>query len=319
MTWTPYYRGNQSEGERPSAPVELPPLPPWRQARAHVPFEPPLGLAGAVNAALLLRRPLLLTGSPGAGKSTVALSIAQELGLGGVLRWHITSRSTLVDALYRYDALGRLHARQHKEDDSPERFLRLGPLGTALAAVDRPRVLLIDEIDKSDIDLPSDLLDVLERGSFEIDVLKRHTVDEVRVRLDVADGEDDVADDARCTIARGVVRGGRDQFPVIVMTSNGEREFPPPFLRRCVRFPMPDPDSDQLTKIVNAHLKDLDEETQAAIQDLIKAFAGRIGKPEVLATDQLLNAVYLVTREFPPEGDQREQLVRLLTKDLSSA
>lgn len=318
MTWTPYYRGDRDEDEVPAEPVRLPDPPPWRRTGAHVPFQAPDGLADAVNAALILRRPLLLTGSPGSGKSTVALSIAQELGLGRVLRWHVTSRSTLVDALYRYDALGRLYARQHRENASPERFLRLGPLGTALAATGQPRVLLIDEIDKSDIDLPSDLLDVLERGSFEIDVLKRHSVNEVRVRLDVAEGEDRAAD-ATCPVVRGVVHRDPSQFPVIVLTSNGEREFPPPFLRRCVRFSMPDPDDEQLARVVAAHLGELAEDVRGAINELIGTFASRIERTgEVLATDQLLNAVYLVTRERAPEGRQRDALVEILTRDLSA-
>lgn len=150
-----------------------------------------------INAALFLRRPLLVTGRPGTGKSTLAYAVAEELKLGPVLRWPITSRSTLQEGLYRYDAIGRLREenlrqlrdRVHSTADSSAedcgqlhdnslacdigRHLRLGPLGTALLAYDRPRVLLIDEIDKSDIDLPNDLLNVFEEGEYEIDELTR--------------------------------------------------------------------------------------------------------------------------------------------------
>ncbi|EFC84334.1 MoxR family ATPase [Parafrankia sp. EUN1f] len=271
-------------------------------------FQPPDGLVEAVNAALSLRRPLLLTGAPGSGKSTVALSVARELGLGEPLWWPVTSRSTLEDALFRYDALGRLYAKQLGERDELTRFLRLGPLGTALAPSKIPKVLLVDELDKSDVDLPGDLLNVLERGEFEIDVLKRHSEDTFDVRLD---GGPDT-----CRISGGVVRC--QEFPVIVATSNGDREFPPPFLRRCIRFTMPDPDPEFLGRIVDACLAGLDPATRAGVDELLTSFAERIRRRETLATDQLLNAVYLVTRDMPPEGEQRRRLEELLTRDLST-
>lgn len=174
MTWDAYYRGDGVP--RPAA--ALPEPPPWRTfpipSSAEV-FRPPEGLSDAVNAALALRRPLLITGGPGTGKSTVIEQVAAELALGPVLRWHVTSRSSLADALYRYDALGRIHAHRLQQEkaraggaagvDDIAAFLTLGPLGTALLPSPRPRALLVDEIDKADLDLPGDLLDVLERGS----------------------------------------------------------------------------------------------------------------------------------------------------------
>ena len=127
-----------------------------------------------VNAALYLRRPLLVTGKPGSGKSSLARAVAYELQLGQVLYWPITSRSTLLEGLYSYDAVGRLQEAHllelEGEKCTPDigKYIRLGPLGTALLPTNQPRVLLIDEIDKSDIDLPNDLLHVFEEGQYEI-------------------------------------------------------------------------------------------------------------------------------------------------------
>src|SRR5215467_3825531 len=113
MTWGSYYIGNGIARD-----VQLNPPPPWREFPRRplgLKFQPPKGLTDAVNAALSLRRPLLVTGAPGSGKSTVIESVAEELTLGPVLRWHITSHSTLGDALYRYDVLGRIHEQQLKK------------------------------------------------------------------------------------------------------------------------------------------------------------------------------------------------------------
>ncbi|WP_405976921.1 AAA family ATPase [Streptomyces sp. NBC_00158] len=303
MSWTPYYRGDGTARED-----ELPGPPPWRlapPATAAATFRPPDGLREAVNAALCLRRPLLLTGSPGTGKSTVASAVAHELTLGPVLNWHVTSHSTLTEALYRYDALGRLEATRRNEDDGIGRFLRLGPLGTALTPADRPRMLLVDEIDKSDIDLPGDLLNVIESGSFEIPELTRHAEPDVAVRL--------WESDATATVHKGVVPC--TEFPFIVMTSNGERTFPAPFLRRCIRFRMPDPDHGELVKILEAHLGGAAARQAGGV---LSEFEARIARRESLATDQLLNAVHLVTGELGPDDPLRAGLVNLLLHDLNA-
>ncbi|MGI5184779.1 AAA family ATPase [Dactylosporangium sp. CA-152071] len=290
----------------------LPPPPPWRdRAKAIHSFVIEEPLLDAVNAALHLRRPLLLTGPPGSGKSTLASLIAAELHLGEVLNWHVTSRSTLTDALYHYDALGRLHATQTAPEGEAvgvDRFVTLGPLGTALAAADRPRAVLIDEIDKSDFDLPGDLLNVLDEGEFEVPALARDSQPESatavthRVRG---------ADRARHAVTNGVVR--RTHWPVIVLTSNGERAFPAPFLRRCVRFEMPTARESFIQAVVARHIG------HAAVreQDEIRAFAARLVKGENLALDQLLNFLYLFSGPGGTDPDVRSRMQAVLLQELN--
>ncbi|MGW6455978.1 AAA family ATPase [Streptomyces sp. NPDC055078] len=316
MMWDSYYRGDGVA--RPG--TELPAPPPWRTFPRASPakvFRPPRGLTDAVNASLALRRPLLITGGPGTGKSTVIEQVAHELALGPVLRWHITSRSTLADALYRYDALGRIHAHRLQleragggenagRDDIAD-FLTLGQLGTALLPAPRPRALLIDEIDKADLDLPGDLLDVLERGEFRITELLREGQHAARVR----------AWDSR---ERHLVREGHVQcteFPFIVMTSNGEQELPAPFLRRCVRFTMPKPTADLIREVVRGHLR-LEVGDAGPAAELVDDFVRRVAGGESVAVDQLLGTLHLL--EGPAgTGDERERLIALLMKDLSGA
>lgn len=226
-------------------PAELPAPPPWRSLsgspRTPTAQQYLLGPehVAVVNAALHLRRPLLVTGRPGTGKSSLAHAIAEDLELGDVLRWPVNSRSTLTDALYRYDAVGRLRETTLERETRATRdasrklrhrtkgrrsgigdFLRLGPLGTALAATDRPRVLLIDELDKADIDLPNDLLVVLEEGAFEIPELTRLPEDQQSVDVLVTGSRE------RAKVHRGTM--SCSHFPIVVMTSNGERDFPRP-------------------------------------------------------------------------------------------
>jgi MoxR-like ATPase len=254
-----------------------------------------------VNAALYLRRPLLITGRPGTGKSTLAYNVAHELKLGRVLDWPITSRSTREEGLYHYDALARLHDANisdktaRADDEDIGRYIRLGPLGTALLPQKLPRVLLIDELDKSDIDLPNDLLAIFEDGRYEIRELSRvaDRVGTAEVRTFHGDG--------KVTISDGFVQC--HAFPLVIITSNGERDFPPAFLRRCLRLHIEPPDEERLTAIVESHLGHDRAEESAAI---IKAFLSRRSRGG-LATDQLLNAIYLMYNRAWPDG--RDELI----------
>ena len=262
-----------------------------------------------VNAALHLRRPLLVTGGPGTGKSSLIDSVAYELNLGEPLRWSVTSRSTLRDALYSYDAIGRAQGKgavtgSDKDLDVGD-FIELGPLGTAMLPALKPRALLIDEIDKADIDLPNDLLNVIEEGRYHIPELSRLKKKEMWVR----------GFGGKKTI--GIIDGKVEshEFPLVVMTSNGERDFPAPFLRRCLRMTMPDPcdNADRLKAIVQAHLG-ADKVTKAA--DLITSFVARAKEGQVLATDQLLNAIQLVMGAYSMTEADRESMLKSLTAEL---
>ncbi|XVU29889.1 AAA family ATPase [Actinoplanes sp. CA-054009] len=317
------YRGT---GEPHNRIDELPPPPPWRvfdsdpgpepefvpetrgrEQRAGQGYRPDADIVEKVNAALYLRRPLLITGAPGTGKSTLASAIAYELNLGRVLRWNVTSRVTLRDGLYQYDPLARLYAASRTEREEPDedlgRYLRLGPLGTALLPRPRPRVLLIDEVDKADLDLPNDLLTIFEDGEFEIPELLRNAERHPEVQVGTIDGAQ-----------RVVVRDGRvrcSAFPIVVLTSNGEREFPPAFLRRCVQVTIATPDENKLRQIIESHLPAM----APGSADVIQRFLDQRGDGR-LATDQLLNAIYLVHAAEIGDGRSRQDLAEAVMASL---
>ncbi len=319
----------------------------------------------AINAALYLRRPLLITGGAGSGKTSLAYAIAYQLQLGPVLYWPITARTTLQDGLYRYDAIARLQDTQFRaaqrqanlqnqqfnqqnlpaeqreaigtlDKESPQdigRYIELGSLGTAFLPTPFPRVLLIDEVDKSDINLPNDLLYLFEEGLFKIPELvrmARKDKDEEQ-RDNLQDSAAQIREEVQVgtcegistTITKGTVLC--EAFPLILMTSNGERDFPAAFLRRCVRVKMPDPDKKGLKAMVEAKLEDL-KEHQTTVDNLVNLFlAKRTEKSGALANDQLLNTVYLMTHAYPTtdSNDSQDQkkakdrLIELLLKVLS--
>ncbi|MFH8370050.1 AAA family ATPase [Streptomyces sp. NPDC018031] len=316
--------GSGGAAAEPGDPRTEPPAPPEdaRDAARRL-GSAPLGLrAGAeeadrVNAAILLRRPLLVTGRPGTGKSTLAYRISRELGLGRVLRWPITTRTTLRSGLYGYDAVGRVHAAAAAGPGGGEPgpapadigdFLQLGPLGTAMLPHRLPRVLLIDEFDKCDIDLPNDLLDIFEAGEFSIPELVRLRKRRPAVEVLTDDPE------RSAVVAAGRVRCRA--FPIVVITSNGEREFPPAFLRRCLELRLPDPDADRLAAIVAAHLGDAED---PRTRELVEMFVERSRREGGLAADQLLNAVYLATSHAYRPGSEWEELLHAVWHRLDAA
>lgn len=185
-------------------------------------------LEAAVNCALALERPLLVKGEPGTGKTLLAEAIAESLN-AELIPWHVKSTTRAQDGLYVYDTVQRLYDSRFGDGDVRDirRYIKLGPLGTALKS-DRRVVLLIDEIDKADLEFPNDLLHELDRMRFRI----LETGDEIVAK----------------------------ERPVVVITSNNEKELPDAFLRRTVFHFIDFPDKTFMRRIVAVHHPDLDRE-----------------------------------------------------------
>lgn len=183
-------------------------------------------------------------------------------------------------------------------------YVQLGPLGTALLPRKTPRVLLVDEFDKSDTDLAGDLLSVFEEGEFRIPELAR-----VRSRLPDAEVHTDDPD-GTAVIHHGAVRCAA--FPVVVITSNGERTLPPALLRRCLYLDLPAPDAGQLAAMLAAQLSQDDEGRTAMIRDFLSH--ARTGGS--LAADQLLNSEFLRTTPAGPDEGSMSTLLHALWRRL---
>lgn len=225
------------------------------RGREDKPYRAHPDLIAAANAALVLGRPLLLTGEAGCGKTDFAFAAATGLGehpdagaeTTRALECYVRSDSRARDLLYSYDAIRRFGDAQSGGEEGkarardPRPYLRLEDLGRALMSP-YLRVVLIDEIDKAPRDLPNDLLRELDQGHFEIS--------------EIASGDPEPAaavhpDDAM-TFRHTMVRPRADVRPLVIITSNVERQLPDPFLRRCVFFHIPFPETEELQAILGS-------------------------------------------------------------------
>jgi MoxR-like ATPase len=253
-------------------------LPPDGNLEKRFPYLAGEGLAEAVNIAIQLERPLLVKGPPGSGKTRVAYAIAHELGLT-LHPWYIKSTSRARDGLYTIDMVRRLQDA-HLNREKAQRltsYIRFGPLGTALSDSGES-VVLIDEIDKADIDFPNDLLRELDEKQFTIEELS----------------EQDLSSEERAAGWRRTYGG--ESRPIVVITSNDEKELPDAFLRRCVFYYIEFPDRQRLLQIVRVNTPELRFEqtlVERAIDALerLRKIEGVRKKPE---TSELIDWVRIL-------------------------
>jgi MoxR-like ATPase len=244
-------------------------------------------LTVAVNAAIVLERPLLVKGEPGTGKSVLAEEIAKALN-APLLTWHIKSTTKAQQGLYEYDAVSRLRDSQLGDPRVSDirHYIRHGKLWEAFASEERP-VLLIDEVDKADIEFPNDLLLELDRMEFHV----YETGDTVRAL----------------------------RRPVVVITSNNEKELPDAFLRRCFFHYINFPDPDTMARIVEVHYPGI---KRRLMEEALKVFfevrevPGLKKKP---STSELLDWLKLLLSEDVSPEQLRERDTRKLIPPLHGA
>lgn len=223
----------------------------------------------AVNAAATLERPLLVKGEPGTGKTVLAIEVAKALGTS-LIEWHIKSTTKAHQGLYEYDAVARLRDGQLGEEKARDvrNYIKRGKLWEAFTADERP-VLLIDEIDKADIEFPNDLLQELDRMEFFV----YETGETVKA----------------------------EKRPIVIITSNNEKELPDAFLRRCFFHYIKFPDADTMSEIVEVHFSGI---KKRLVADALKIFyevrdvPGLKKKP---STSELLDWLKLILSEDIPD------------------
>ena len=229
----------------------------------------------AVNAAITLQRPLLVKGEPGTGKTMLAEEVAQALNVP-LLQWHIKSTTKAQQGLYEYDAVSRLRDSQLADVDAGERvkdinnYIIKGVLWQAFTA-DQPVALLIDEIDKADIEFPNDLLRELDRMEFY------------------------------CYETRQLIRA--KHRPLVFITSNNEKELPDAFLRRCFFHYIKFPEADTMRQIVDVHFPGLKGELLSAAMQVFYEIRKLPGLKKKPSTSELIDWLkLLLAEEIPAEA-----------------
>jgi MoxR-like ATPase len=241
----------------------------------------------AVNAAIALERPLLVKGEPGTGKTILAHEVAKALGKE-LITWHIKSTSKAVQGLYEYDAVSRLRDGQLGDERVHDiaNYIKPGKLWDAFEAEAAP-VLLIDEIDKADIEFPNDLLLELDRMEFFVYELKK-------------------------TIAAR-------QRPIVMITSNNEKELPDAFLRRCFFHYIRFPDRETMEKIVQAHYPDIRKDLAREALNIFFQVRDVPGLKKKPATSELLDWLKLLMVEDMPAEALRSKDTHLTIPPLYGA
>ncbi|MCA1298849.1 AAA family ATPase [Stappia indica] len=241
----------------------------------------------AVNAAITLERPLLVKGEPGTGKTVLAQEIADALNTP-LLEWHVKSTTKAQQGLYEYDAVSRLRDSQLGDDRVHDiaNYIRKGKLWEAFASEQRP-VLLIDEIDKADIEFPNDLLQELDRMEFHV----YETGETVSAR----------------------------QRPVVIITSNNEKELPDAFLRRCFFHYITFPDTETMTDIVEVHFPGLKGELLREALKIFYDVRDMPGLKKKPSTSELLDWIKLLLNEDVDPATLRERDASKLIPPLHGA
>jgi MoxR-like ATPase len=239
-------------------------------------------LTVAVNAAVLLERPLLIKGEPGTGKTELAKQVASALGLE-LIEWNIKSTTKAQQGLYEYDAVSRLRDSQLGDERVHDvgNYIRKGKLWTAFEA-DQKVVLLIDEIDKADIEFPNDLLQELDKMAFHV----------------YETGE---------TVAA-------NNRPVVIITSNNEKELPDAFLRRCFFHYISFPDQDTMRQIVKVHYPDIKEQLLTTALTQFYEIREQQGLKKKPSTSEVLDWLKLLLAEDMTPEDLKRDAGNLLPK-----